>query len=197
MLLKWTNKIITYILILVFLLILYSTISSRINGGAPRVFGIEILTVLSGSMEPGIKTGSIIGVKPVTSDQKGTLKSGDVITFKSVDDPNVLITHRIVEVQSAGNSVEYITRGDNNDANDLQPISSENIVSKYVNFTIPLLGYFLTWVKSKVGIAVLLIVPGIFLIISSIYSLFRTILRVEALKGQESSPGETPPATNG
>lgn len=32
--------------------------------GEPQVFGYQLKTVLSGSMEPEIKTGSIIAVKP-------------------------------------------------------------------------------------------------------------------------------------
>jgi signal peptidase len=194
---KWISKISTYVLVIVFVFTLYSTISSRLNGGKPKIFGKEIMSVLSGSMEPGIKTGSIIGVVPVSPSQQGTFKSGDVITFKSAEDPNILITHRVVSIKGIGSSLEYITKGDNNDSEDPKPIPSGNVVAKYVNFTIPYLGFFLAWVKTKIGIAVVMIVPGAFLIISSIVSLFRSIMRMEESKDQKASLGETPPVKNG
>jgi signal peptidase len=194
---KWIGKIGTYVLVLMFVFTLYSTISSRLNGGKPKIMGKEIMSVLSGSMEPGIKTGSIIAVVPVSPGQQGTFKSGDVITFKSVEDANMLITHRVVSVKGTGSSLEYITKGDNNDSEDPKPIPAGNVVAQYVNFTIPYLGFFLAWVKTKIGIAVIMIIPGVFLIISSIVSLFRSILRMEEPKDQTASQGETQPATNG
>jgi signal peptidase len=178
-----------------FVLILYSTVSSRLNGGAPNVFGVQIMAVLSGSMEPKIQTGSIIGVKPVNPDQKDSFKPGDVITFKSVDDANILITHRIVEVKKEGTTTEYVTRGDNNDAADPTPVPSTNVIAKYVNITIPYLGFFLDWVKTKMGIACILIIPGILMILSSMYSLYKKLL--EAQKSQEKQSGDVPPATQG
>lgn len=57
MILKWTRNLLMYALILIFLLTLVSAITSRMNGGTPKILGKEILTVLSGSMEPGIQTG--------------------------------------------------------------------------------------------------------------------------------------------
>jgi signal peptidase len=197
LMLRWISRISTYLLVFMFIFTLYSTISSRLNGGKPKIFGKEIMSVLSGSMEPGIQTGSIIAVTPVSPDQQGTFKAGDVITFRSADDPNMLITHRIVSVKDTSSSREYITKGDNNDSEDPKSIPSGNVVAKYDNFTLPYLGFFLAWVKTKLGIIVVMIIPGALLIISSIVSLIRSILRMEEPKDQKVSLGEIPPATNG
>ncbi|MGZ4134910.1 MAG: signal peptidase I SipW [Tumebacillaceae bacterium] len=175
--LKWLSKIVTTLLILLLVLMLFVTISSKVNGGAPKVFGKEIFTVLSGSMEPGIKTGSIIAVKPVGNPLVETFKKGDVITFKAVDNENMLITHRIVDVQGTGANLQYVTRGDNNDAQDPLPVPAGNVVAQYANFTIPYLGYILSWVKTKVGIAVLLFVPGVILFVQPLISLYRSMSR--------------------
>lgn len=197
MLLKWTSKIFTYALVLVFLLTLVSTITSRMNGGTPKVLGKEIMTVLSGSMEPGIKTGAIIAVESVTPEQQGTFKAGEVITYRSIDNPDNLITHRIVSVLGSGNNVEYITKGDNNDGQDATPVPSGNVVARYADFTIPFLGYFLSWVKSTVGIVIVMIIPGIFLVISSFISIYKTIMNMEDPKDWKALLGEIPPVTNG
>ena len=50
---------------------------------APRVFGVHVFTVLSGSMEPAYPVGSMIYVKSVDPFQ---LKAGDVISFLRVCD---------------------------------------------------------------------------------------------------------------
>jgi signal peptidase I len=196
MVIKWIMKIFSYGLVLVFLLTLVSNITSQMNGGVPKVLGKEIMTVLSGSMEPGIKTGAIIAVQSVKPEQQGTFKAGDIITYKSTDDLNNLITHRIVKVHRSGNDVEYITKGDNNDEQDPNPIPSANVVAQYAGFTIPLLGYFLTWVKSTVGIVAMMIIPGFILIISTFFSLYKSIMRIEDSKEPKVLPGDTASSIN-
>lgn len=188
MVLKGLGKVLSFAIILLFLVTLYSTISSRITGGAPKVFGKEIMTILSGSMEPGIATGGIIAVDPITPEQQGSLQPGDVVTYKSLDDPNSLITHRIVSVEGSAGNVQYITKGDNNDAADSQPIPSGNVIAKYANFTVPFLGYFLEWVKSKAGISIVIIVPGLLMMASSMISIFRLVRKMEHVKGQKAGP---------
>lgn len=196
---KWVSKLTTALLVLLLVLMLFVTISSKINGGAPKVFGKEILTVLSGSMEPGIKTGSVIAVKPVGNPLVETFTKGDVITFKAVDNQNMMITHRIVDVQGTGANLKYVTKGDNNDAQDPMPVPAGNVVAHYANFTIPYLGYILSWVKTKVGIAVLLFVPGLYLILQPLISLYRSMSKDEEEAGDDkpenTSASATPEAT--
>ena len=52
--------------------------------------GLRLLTVMSGSMEPAFKMGSLIFVRPSQSYQVG-----QVVTRKT-DNPDRTITHRIV-----------------------------------------------------------------------------------------------------
>ena len=83
-------------------------------------------------------TGSIIAVKPV--ENAANLKKDDIITFKESED--ILITHRIVEVIKNGEQTMYVTKGDNNDDKDTNPVVSQNVVAEYSGFTIPYVGYF-------------------------------------------------------
>ncbi len=66
--LKLAKKIlstsITVVLYAVLFMMIFVVVSSKASGGEPQFFGYQIKTVLSGSMEPGIQTGSIIAVKP-------------------------------------------------------------------------------------------------------------------------------------
>ncbi|WP_409270387.1 signal peptidase I SipW [Neobacillus sp. SCS-31] len=181
---KWLGRITSVALYGILLCIIILVVYSKIQGGTPQILGHQILTVLSGSMEPGIKTGSLIAVKPVT--QVDSLKKGDVITFKSLDNPNVLITHRIVKVEKADSQINYITKGDNNDGNDTKPIPSSNVVAKYSGFTIPYIGYLFDFFHTKTGKIVLLIIPGILLLGYSLIKMWKIIASIDDDQGKQT-----------
>ncbi|MFC4766515.1 signal peptidase I SipW [Effusibacillus consociatus] len=172
---KWISRITTGVLSTILLMTLTMTVSARFYGGIPKIFGYELLTVLSGSMEPSIHTGSIIAIRP-TGDPTN-FQVGEVITYRSLEEKNSLITHRILEVKGSGPQVEYVTKGDNNASQDPKPISAANVVGQFANFSIPLLGYVFTFAKSKFGIISLLVVPGMLLIIWQMLNLWRTIVQ--------------------
>ena len=73
------------LLVLVILLCLPLTV--------PRLFGCQIYTVVSGSMEPAIPTGSIVYVKETEASE---VKKDDVIAFYGGDNSGAIITHRVV-----------------------------------------------------------------------------------------------------
>lgn len=182
---KWLSKITSFIIYGLLLATVLVVVSSKITGGTPQLFGHEFLTVLSGSMEPGIQTGSIISVSPVK--KPIVFKKGDVITFKAADAPNTLITHRIIEVQQADSSVQYITKGDNNDSRDTLPVPAANIVAQYDHFTIPYVGYLFTFIKSKMGAVITLIFPGVLLVVWSIISILKTINTIDSKEKDSNS----------
>jgi len=173
---KWTSNIITTILFIVLIVMIFVVISSKASGGEPQAFGYQLKTVLSGSMEPGIKTGSIIAVKP--GGDMTRFKKGDVITFKSED--NVIVTHRIAKVIKTGGQVSYQTKGDNNKTEDLNPVLSNNVIAEYTGFTIPYLGYFADITKSKIGGSLLLLLPGLVLLAYASFSIWKTVSQLES-----------------
>lgn len=113
--------------------------------GGCRLFGLQGFVVLSGSMEPAYHTGSMIYVKSVDTD---TLKSGDVITFYLTG--KTVATHRIVEVVEEGGSVSYRTKGDANENVDGNPVNAKNVIGTPV-FSIPYLGFALSYIQSPPG----------------------------------------------
>jgi signal peptidase I len=176
----WVSNITTILLSILLIFMLFIVISSKAAGGEPQVFGYQLKTVLSGSMEPGFKTGSIIAVKIAGETDK--YKKGDVITFKKNEKD--LVTHRIVEVIKSPDQVLYRTKGDNNKSEDLEPVLSQNVVAEYKGFTIPYLGYFMNFAQSKNGNLLVLVLPGLLLLGYSAFSIWRTISQIE-IKGKE------------
>lgn len=171
---KWVNNIVSGILIVLLITLATVVVISKASGGEPQFFGYQLKTVLSGSMEPDIQTGSIIAVK--LAEDKTNFKKGDVITFQAEED--MLITHRITEVVDNGESVLYRTKGDNNNAEDMNPVMAENVVAEYTGFTLPYVGYFNNFAQSKNG-ALLLLIPGFLLLIYSAYSIWKVLSVIE------------------
>lgn len=113
-----------------------------------KFVGVEVLTILSPSMEPKYPTGSVIYIVPV---DPAELKVKDVITFKLTD--SMTATHRIIELIPDENDPDVIrfrTKGDNNDTPDGSLVEFQDIVGKPV-LCIPLLGYLAMNIQSPPG----------------------------------------------
>lgn len=115
--------------------------------------------VQSGSMEPTIMTGDVIFV----SAQESYMKN-DVITFKEND--GRIVTHRIMDVQSGA----FTTKGDANRTEDNGSVSPKNVIGK-VFFTVPKLGYLVSFSRTLPGFVILIAVPSLLLIIIQVFSL--------------------------
>jgi len=68
-----------------------------------------VVVVLSGSMEPGMRRGDLL----VLSNRTKQLHCGDIVVYK-VQNREIPIVHRIIEVHDDGNEPLYLTKGDNN-----------------------------------------------------------------------------------
>lgn len=174
---KWANAFLSFILVSSLILLAIVVLTVKASGGEPQIFGYQLKTVLSGSMEPEFKTGSIIAVKP--GGDMTRFKEGDIITFM---DENRLITHRVIDVIHSGEHVLYETKGDNNNAPDKDLVLSDNVVAEYTGFTIPYVGYIASFAQSKEGGALMLIIPGILLIIYAAYSIWQGLAYLEKEK---------------
>src|SRR5919202_3542013 len=75
----------------------------------------QLLTVVSGSMQPALPLGSLVVVVPRDAD---AVRIGDVITFSPPGDDTRTVTHRVVDVEDIGDGVRVHTRGDANPVAD-------------------------------------------------------------------------------
>lgn len=111
----------------------------------PKILGYQAYTVVSGSMEPEIPTGSLVYIKE-TKPQEIQLK--DVIAYYGGRDTNVIITHRVVENSTAKR--QFITKGDANRTKDMNPVAYSNVIGR-VELTIPKLGVIAQVLTSFAG----------------------------------------------
>lgn len=105
----------------------------------PILFGYRPLIVLSGSMEPSYKVGSLLYYHEV---DKEDIKIDDVITFKIEEDKNV--THRVIAIEGE----KYKTKGDANTVEDSWLINYSDIKGKVSKITIPYIGFYINFVNT-------------------------------------------------
>lgn len=132
--------------------------------------GLKLLVVQSGSMEPTIKTGSVILIK-----KQDTYGIGDVISF--VEGGKDSTTHRVTKTATINNKEVFSTKGDANQAGDREAISIDNVLGKTV-FAVPYLGYIVAFTKTQMGFIFLIVVPATIIIFSEILNLKKEILKL-------------------
>ena len=122
-------------------------------------------------MEPKIKTGSVVFVQKI---KPGTLKKDDVITYASVEDPDILITHRLTAIEEKEGKTIFKTRGDANNSEDMGEVSSSQIKGKVI-FSLPFLGYLSVWIREPKGFGLLVVLPAVLIILSEILNIKKAI----------------------
>lgn len=140
--------------------------------GKSDLAGWRLLIVKSGSMEPTIKTGTLILVKKETSFQVG-----DIVTFGPVTRPEMLVTHRIIEIFDKSGHQYIKTKGDFNATEDQDATPIASVVAKY-HFGIPYLGYLISFAQTELGVVLLIIVPGTIIIYDELMNLKRSISKL-------------------
>ena len=91
---------------------------------------------------------SIIVIEKV--EQDSDLKLYDVISY--VNDDGINVIHRIVKINYLSNGIiEYETRGDSNNSTDSYHPRFEDIQGRYVGKHVPLVGMFVLFMQSPIG----------------------------------------------
>ena len=106
---------------------------------APRLLGYQIYSVISGSMEPAIPTGSLVYIRGCEPAFYGTGEGG------------AIITHRVLENRVLMG--EFVTKGDANPQEDLTPVPYARCIGRAA-YSVPhagVLAEFLTGPKGKLA----------------------------------------------
>lgn len=127
----------------------YKTIDPFDKGYETQDFmGYQMLNIASNSMYPLINVGDGVMIKIVNDDTE--INQGDIIAYRLGEH---IIVHRVQQVVGYD---AYITKGDNNDVDDGNPIPREDVMGVY-KFQINGIDGLLQYVKSPLGIVLFLI----------------------------------------
>ncbi len=141
---------------------------------------IQIKIVQSGSMEPDIKTGSIVIIKPSTS-----YAVGNVVTFGEDTKKDIPTTHRIIASRAQDGMIMFTTKGDANEDPDTNEIKASDIHGK-VLLDVPYFGYIIDLARKPLGFIVLIILPAFIVIFDEGAKIFREISRLRRNKAAAS-----------
>lgn len=160
---------------LAFYIIIFGTIAKR-NNKLLSVFGYSVPAVVTNSMDgdkpDSFKAGSFVVTKKVPYED---INEGDVIVFQGEDK---LIIHRVDKINEDGS---FITKGDNNDDPDDNPVTRENYQAKMIkHFSFLGLGTKIpSYQLTVLGIIV------IFLFIYVIVQIFQLVIAIKEKKLKE------------
>ena len=143
-----------------------------------RVVGLQVFSVLSGSMEPTYHTGALIYVKKVDPE---TIQKGQVITF--LLDEDTTATHRVVDIvpdEDDPSVLRFRTKGDANQAEDGELVHYKNVVGTPV-FSIPYLGYVAEYIRRP---------PGIYALVAVVALLLFLLILPEVFAGKKKGTGD-------
>lgn len=176
---NYMSSIIMYAIIVVLLLVgvillaYFIDITKRGKSAVwePPLYGAYV--IVSGSMEPIIKVNDAIIIKRTDAVD---ISVGDVVTYKSVDPmfPNIMITHRVIDIFEENGVTKYITKGDNNATRDISPITSDQIYGKVI-MRIPKIGYLQYFLATSYGWIIAIVIPCLGIIIYDVMKLIKTI----------------------
>lgn len=105
------------------------------------MFKYEPISILSNSMNPTYSRGDAIIFKKLNNDELIDIQKGQIIVY-AVGEKN--IAHRVVNIIRQNDKVQYQTKGDNNNAPDMNLVETEQIQGMYV-FHIKYLGFPSIW----------------------------------------------------
>lgn len=91
--------------------------------------GISVDSIMSGSMEPVLRTGGIV----FTDTKERRPEIGDIVTYQVGENR---VTHRVIRKERKG----YVTKGDANNKEDPTVVTADQIIGKVI-FVLPCLGY--------------------------------------------------------
>jgi signal peptidase len=147
---KITSKIIYWLAISILIILAVTSVFTILD--LPLKY--KMYNVQTGSMKPVIQPGDLIIVK-----KEDNYEIEDIITFYSgTGESQATVTHRITKEEDIDGEKYFVTKGDFNSVEDIDKVDPNNIVGKYI-FKIPLIGHPIEFMRTPVGLILLIIIP--------------------------------------
>ncbi len=149
-------------------------------------FGWRLDVVTSGSMEPELKTGSLVMTRPVEPQE---VVVGDIIVFSpnGVTLGETWVIHRVIGIEEAS-PLYFKTKGDANDNPDPFKVPAWNLVGR-IWFKVHYAVYFIGLIRTPWGFLFGLVIPGLIIITMYITSIRRMLRKNREEKLQKVGRG--------
>ena len=127
--------------------------------GVGRALDYNALTVVSGSMEPGVHVGDVI-VNETVAPLRAQV--GDVVSFRDPRRQSKIVTHRVGRIRVDGERVFFVTKGDANSGTERWSVDVDGGIG-IVRWRLWKVGYALAWMRSPAGRILFLVLPLLFI----------------------------------
>jgi signal peptidase len=135
---------------------------------------VKIFTVMSGSMEPALKVGSVVVVAPASE-----YKIGDIISFTANDNKKISVTHRIQQIKTDIDfNTYYVVKGDANESFDSAPVYGKMIIGRVI-FSVSFLGFILAWIQKPMIFFAIVLIPAAIIVCREIKKI---LIQINLLK---------------
>ena len=118
--------------------------------------GYDLRLVRSESMKPAINMGDLIITGPLNGPINGEIKPGTIVTYEYSKE---LITHRVQSIDGK----TLVTKGDAVEDTDSWSVTLSDVRGVYL-FRVPYVGYVTSFVQTKLGWFLAIIIPGALLV---------------------------------
>jgi len=139
----------------------------------PITGNYKFMVVRSGSMEPSVKMGSIVLVKP-----SANYSVDDIISFnagfRGPDGKDVPVTHRVIEMRVDQGDPIYVTKGDANEDPDTRELNHRNVIGK-VLISVPYIGYAVEAARTPYGFLILILIPASIIAYSQVIKIWKEV----------------------
>lgn len=166
--------IILIILVIIAAFLLYYFVSTKVYAQKGENYkpAFSLYTILTQSMQPNINPYDVI-VDVAVNDPED-IQVGDIITFVSTSSltKGMTITHRVYDIKQENGEYMYYTKGDDNLGPDALPAPYSNVLGK-VLFHIPQLGRIQSFLSTKGGWLIVVVIPAVIIIVLDILKIFR------------------------
>ena len=136
----------------------------------------SLAIVRSASMEPTMPAGSVAIMIPVDPE---TVQVGDIIVFTPPWDPDVTVSHRVIDMRHE-NGLHFDTKGDAMEDADPYYVPASDVQGK-VLFNIPHVGFatneVLPYIKTWWGLVIFIMVPSMIIFGNTIRDVNRSTNR--------------------
>ena len=158
---KWYNSFSNWLVILACIILIPILVinlsimfqAKQDESKVPSIFGFKPFIVLSGSMEKEIHKGDMIITKVV--EDPTSLGVDDVIAFRDAE--GTVTTHRIIDVVLEDGETYFITKGDNNNTQDLNLVSAKSDIEGIYVGRIPGIGSIMNSLSEPTTIIIVIL----------------------------------------
>ena len=153
-------------------------------GQVPQVLGYSVFRVMTGSMEPEIRSDSLLVVKKIPPED---IAPGDVISFFSPDPmlEGAVNTHRVVRIEKENGRTQFITKGDANVIEDTYPTDASALVGRVV-FKSYGLGKAVSLLSNPLVFGIIILLPLLVILLMNLYRAVRIAADIAKKEEEEA-----------